>query len=149
MNEYEIVYILDGALTEADVQHSIEKTSELIGRHSGYIFRSQNMGKKTLAYPINKKSKGYYVAIDYCADNTTVSEMEHGFRLDERILRYLTVRLNQDVSIEARKQQLIDEAAALEKALAEQAANAAAAAQGVTREYQKSNSVIEKEVDHA
>lgn len=116
MREYETVYILDPVATDTDVKHSIDKTSEIIGRHGGYIFRSQNMGKKTLAYRIRKQSKGYYVAFDYCGDNTTVSEIERSLKLDERVLRYLTVKLNEDVDVEDRKQQLVAEALALVKA---------------------------------
>ncbi len=106
MREYETTYILDSAMTEADVQHSLDKVSEIIGRHGGCIFRSQNMGKKTLAYRIKKQSKGYYATLDYTADTRVVSEIERGFRLDEKVLRYLTVKLNEDVDIEFRKKQL-------------------------------------------
>jgi len=119
MREYETVYILDPALTDADVQHSVDKTGELIKRHSGVIFRSQNMGKKSLAYRIKKQTKGHYVSFDYTGDNKLVAEMERIFRLDERVLRYLTVKLNEEVDVEQRKQQLIDEAEALAKALAQ------------------------------
>lgn len=147
MNEYEVVYILDPALTDADVQHSLDKQSELINRHGGYIFRSLNMGKKTLAYRIKKQSKGYYISLDFCADNTLVSEMEHNFRLDERILRYLTVRLNKDVEIEARKRQLIEEAEALEKAMALKAQQQAEGG-GYHAETVPAN-VTDEEVDNA
>lgn len=121
MREYETVYILDPTLAEADVKHSLDRIGELIGRHGGTIFRSQNMGKKNLAYRIKKQSRGYYIALDYCGDNTAVAEIERGFKLDERVLRYLTVKLNDDVNIEERKKQLVKEAAALEKAMAEKA----------------------------
>jgi small subunit ribosomal protein S6 len=127
MNEYETVYILDPVMTDTDVQQSINKMGEIINRHSGYIFRSQNMGKKNLAYKIKKSSKGYYAFLDYCGDNTTVSEIERNLKLDEKVLRYLTVRLNKDVDIETRKRELVEEAERLEKAMAEAAAAAAAA----------------------
>src|SRR3989338_8205631 len=114
MREYETVYILDPAMTEADVQQSLTRISETISRHSGYIFRSENLGKKNLAYRIKKQSKGYYACLDYCGDSGTVSEIERNLKLDERVLRFLTVKLDEDVDIEVRKQKLIDEAAALE-----------------------------------
>lgn len=117
MREYETVYVMDPALTDADVQHSLDKMGELIGRHSGHIFRSQNMGKKSLAYRIKKQSKGYYAFVDYCGDNTTVADIERGLKLDERVLRYLTVKLDDDVDVELRKKRLEEEAALLEKAL--------------------------------
>lgn len=116
MREYETVYILDPAMTDADVKHSMDRTSEIINRHSGHIFRSINMGKKSLAYRIKKQSKGFYVSFDYSGDNTLVSELERGFKLDERVLRYLTVKLSDDVDVEARKKQIMEEAEALAKA---------------------------------
>ncbi len=121
MREYEVVYILDPALTEADVKHSIDKTTEIITRHSGTIFRSQNMGKKTLAYRINKQSKGYYVAIDFSADNQTIAEIERTLKLDERVFRYLSVKLDDEVDVETRKKEIIEEAELLAKAMALQA----------------------------
>ena len=123
MREYETTYILDSAMTEADVQHSLDKVSEIISRHGGCIFRSQNLGRKTLAYRINKQSKGYYATLDYSADTRAVSEIERGFRLDEKVLRYLTVKLNDEVDVEFRKKQIIEEAEALAKAM-EEAKNA-------------------------
>ncbi|OGQ48271.1 MAG: 30S ribosomal protein S6 [Deltaproteobacteria bacterium RIFCSPLOWO2_02_FULL_47_10] len=122
MREYETVYVLDPALTDADVSHSQDKVAELIGRHGGSIIRSQNLGKKTLAYRIKKQSKGYYVAIDYCGDNTTVSDIERMFKLDERVLRYLTTKLSEEIDIEARKQELVEEAERLAAAIAQKAA---------------------------
>lgn len=136
MREYETVYILDPVLTEADVKQSQDRMGELIGRHGGHIFRSQNMGKKTLAYRIKKQTKGYYVAIDYCGDSKTVAEMEHGFRLDERVLRYLTVKLNEDVDIETRKRQLVEEAEMLAKAMEQKQVTAEVKAAVVTEEVQ-------------
>jgi len=125
MREYETVYILDPAMTEADVKASLTKYSDMITRHSGSIFRSASLGKKSLAYRIKKQTKGYYVSIDYCGDNTVVSDVERNLKLDEKVMRYLTVKLDEEVDVEARKQQLIDEAKALELAMAESAANAA------------------------
>ncbi len=131
MREYETTYILDPALSDADVQQSLTKVGEIIGRHGGGIIFSQNMGKKSLAYRLKKRTKGYYVYIDYCADNTCVVDIERTFKLDERILRYLTVKLDENTNVETRKKQLADEKEALEKAMAEQAAQAAQSASAV------------------
>jgi len=135
MREYETVYILDPAMTEAEVKGSLTKYSDIIAHHNGSIFRSANLGKKNLAFRIKKQTKGYYIAFDYCGDNTVVSDMERNLKLDEKILRYLTVKMDEDVDVEARKQQLIDEAKALELAMAENAAKEKrpeAATEGVT-----------------
>jgi len=119
MREYETVYILDPALTEADVKASMDRYGEIIARHEGAIFRSQNMGKKTLAYPIKKQTKGYYVALDYCGNNTAVSDIERSLKLDERVLRYLTVKFGDIADIDTRRKEIIEEEEALAKAMAE------------------------------
>jgi len=144
MREYETVYILDPAMTEADVKTSLTKYSDIITRHSGHIFRSANLGKKSLAYRVKKQMKGYYVSFDYCGDNTVVSDIERGLKLDEKVLRYLTVKLDEEVDVEARKQQLIDEAIALEKAMQEREA---AAKEGTP--VLAGETVSKEEVQHA
>lgn len=118
MREYETTYILDPNMTDADVGHAIDRVKEIIVRHSGEVFRLQNMGKKTLAYRIKKQSKGTYVSFDFCGDSGVVADIERTFKLDERVLRYLTVVLVDDVNPEARKKQIVEEAEELEKAMA-------------------------------
>lgn len=135
MKEYETTYILQPTLTDADVKNSIERTIALITRHSGHIFRSHSLGKRTLAYRIQKQSKGFYVFIDYCGDNTTVIELERMLNFDEQILRFLTVKIADEVDIEARKKQLIDDAAAL-----------TAAAAGPAEEVKKHKTEEEEEI---
>lgn len=144
MREYETTYILDPNMTDADVGHAIEKVKEIIARHNGEVFRLQNMGKKTLAYRIKKQSKGYYVSLDFCGDSSVVADLERGFKLDERVLRYLTVTLADSVVPEARKKQLIEEAEELEKAMA-----AAAEAKAANEKPVYTAAVIEPEVNHA
>lgn len=142
MREYETTYILDPALNDADVQQSLARVGEIISRHGGGIIFSQNMGKKNLAYRLKKRTKGYYVYIDYCADNTCVSDIERTFKLDERVLRYLTVKLDEDADVEKRKKQIADEKEALEKAMGEQAAQAVQAQQ--KREAATENPTVEE-----
>lgn len=140
MREYEVVYILDPALTDADVAASLTKYGEIIARHGGCIFRQYNLGKKNLAYPIKKQSRGHYISLDCCGENTLVADMERALKLDEKVLRYLTVKMNDLVDIETRKVQLVEEEAALAKAMEERAARKAAEeAAGISPSHARPN----------
>lgn len=136
MREYETTYVLNPAASDAMVKASLDKIGAVIGRHKGSIIRSQNLGKKTLAYRIKKQTKGVYLYLDYCADNEAVSEIEHLLRLDEQVIRYLTVKLNDDVDVEGRKAELEKEAAELAQAMAkvEQQVAKKEAAEGLAEE---------------
>ena len=63
-------------------------------------------GSKKLAYDIKKKVRGYYVRLDYCGSGSLVNEIERSFRIDDRILKYMTVLLEKDVDIEAVKEEI-------------------------------------------
>jgi small subunit ribosomal protein S6 len=63
-------------------------------------------GGKKLAYEIKKKARGYYVRLDYCGSGILVNEIERFFRIDDRILKYMTVLLDKDADIEAVKEEI-------------------------------------------
>ena len=77
---------------------------------------------KRLAYEIKKEVQGYYVYLNYAAPGKSVDEIERIFRIDDRVLRYLTIKLNDSMNaeaIEAEKQRIAEKAAAREKAESE------------------------------
>ena len=78
-------------------------------------------GLKRLAYEIKKKPRGYYVRLDYCGTGALVDEMERFFRIDDRVLKYMTVLLDKDVDVEGVKEEMAR--AASEAEAAEQAAS--------------------------
>ena len=65
-------------------------------------------GNRKLAYPIKKKSRGYFVRIDFCGTGSLVDEMERFFRIDDRVLKYMTVLVEKDVDIEGVKQEMAE-----------------------------------------
>jgi small subunit ribosomal protein S6 len=65
------------------------------------------MGKRTLAYPISKQTKGLYTCLDYAANGPAVSEIERNLRLDENVLRYLTVVKAEEIDVEARAAEVV------------------------------------------
>ena len=101
MRRYETIFIADNDLSEEDRSPIFEKLNDLIQQHSGLLVMVDEWGGKKLAYEIKKKARGYYVRLDYCGSGVLVNEIERFFRIDDRILKYMTVLLDKDVDIEA------------------------------------------------
>ncbi|WP_306547448.1 30S ribosomal protein S6 [Desulfobulbus sp.] len=124
MRHYETTYILRPNLGEEQFTEIIERTNAIITDDGGSIICLDRWGVKRLAYEINREVQGYYVYLNYAAPGKTVDEIERIFRIDDRALRYLTVKLGEGMNaeaIEAEKQRIADKAAARERAQAENA----------------------------
>jgi small subunit ribosomal protein S6 len=106
MRRYETIFIVDNDLSAEDHSPIFEKLTDLIQQHSGLLVMVDEWGSKKLAYEIKKKARGYYVRLDYCGSGILVNEIERFFRIDDRILKYMTVLLDKDVDIEAVKEEI-------------------------------------------
>jgi small subunit ribosomal protein S6 len=106
MRRYETIFIADNDLSEEDRSPIFEKLKDLIQQHNGLLVMVEEWGSKKLAYEIKKKARGYYVRLDYCGSGVLVNEIERFFRIDDRILKYMTVLLDKDVDIEAVKEEI-------------------------------------------
>jgi small subunit ribosomal protein S6 len=93
MRRYETTYILRPNLGEEQFTEIIERTNKIIKGDGGAIINLERWGNRKLAYEIRKESFGHYVYFDYAALGHSVHEMERIFRIDDRVLRYLTVKL--------------------------------------------------------
>ncbi|MBI4212367.1 MAG: 30S ribosomal protein S6 [Deltaproteobacteria bacterium] len=107
MREYETVYIIHPELAAQQVSDFNERLGTTIAKNGGRLFVARDMGKRSLAYPIQKQTKGTYTCLDYAGDGTVVSEIERLLRFDEQVLRFLTVVKNEKVDVEARAQEVI------------------------------------------
>ncbi|WP_301203324.1 30S ribosomal protein S6 [Muribaculum intestinale] len=94
MNHYETVFILTPVLSDAQMKEAVDKVKDVITSANGTIVNEENWGLRKLAYPIQKKSTGFYNLIEFDADPTTIKKLETQFRRDERMLRWLTFRLD-------------------------------------------------------
>lgn len=103
MREYETVYIMKPTLTEAEQTKIKERNESVVLKFNGTIFFNKTMGKKNLSYPIKKQNKGIYYCLDYASEGGAVGELERQMRLDENVLRFLTVVRQDEVDIDARK----------------------------------------------
>ncbi len=107
MREYETVLITTPNLSEQEKSDMKDKVAGLIKQHDGHLFYARSMGQKSLAYPINKKNKGVYTCINYAAANTqVVNQLERMFRLDETVLRFLTVVKAETVDVNVRQTEI-------------------------------------------
>lgn len=91
MHEYETVFILDPGLDENQVNEEVEKTSNLISTNGGTILEVQRWGRKRLAYEIRKKRDGVYTMIKHESTGETVKQLERRLRLNDSVMRVLTV----------------------------------------------------------
>ncbi|UYZ59272.1 30S ribosomal protein S6 [Hymenobacter latericus] len=91
---YETVFILTPVLNDAQVQETIEKFTQVLKENGADILNSENWGLRKLAYPIQKKSTGYYFLVEFASEPTLVDTLELAFRRDERVIRFLTTALD-------------------------------------------------------
>lgn len=97
MRRYELTIITDGDISDDDRSSVLEKITGLISEHDGLLVAKDDWGTKKLAYPIKKKNRGAYVFIDYCGTGALVNEIERLLRIDDRVLKYMTVLLDDDI----------------------------------------------------
>ena len=94
MNRYETVFIMTPVLSADQVAETVEKYRALIADNGGKILHEDAWGLRKLAYPIQKKSTGFYHLIEWEAEGSAVRPFETEFRRDERIIRFLTTAMD-------------------------------------------------------
>ncbi|MBQ2661350.1 MAG: 30S ribosomal protein S6 [Clostridia bacterium] len=92
MNKYESLYIITPELEAEDTKAVVEKFSGIIAANGGTVESVEEWGLKRLAYPIDYKTDGYYVLVNFEAAPELPRELERNFKNDEKILRFLVVR---------------------------------------------------------
>ena len=90
MNNYETVFIVTPVLSDIQVKEVADKFQGIITENGGQIVNAENWGLKKLAYPIQKKTTGFYFLIEFTGEGSLVDILETGYRRDERIIRFLT-----------------------------------------------------------
>ena len=92
--KYETVFILTPVLSDAQMKEAVEKFAKALTDNGATITNTEEWGLRKLAYPIQKKSTGFYTLIEFDGEPTIVKKLEIAFRRDERVLRFLTFRLD-------------------------------------------------------
>ncbi len=93
LNQYETVFITTPVLSENQMKEAVQKFKKVITDNEGEIVHEENWGLKKLAYPIQKKSTGFYYLIEFKGEGPLVEKLEVQYRRDERIIRFLTFKM--------------------------------------------------------
>lgn len=93
---YELVFIVDPAVAEDEVMKLSEGVQKLITGQGGSITKTEMMGKRQLAYEINHKKDGTYVLLEVEGSGAEIAEVERRMRVNDQILRYMTIRVDED-----------------------------------------------------
>lgn len=101
--QYETVFILTPVLSDAQMKEAVEKFSKVLTDNGAQIINTEEWGLRKLAYPINKKSTGFYALLEFEADPVVVKKLETAYRRDERVIRFLTFRQDKYASEYAAK----------------------------------------------
>ena len=94
MNQYETVFIVTPVLSEDQMKEAVKKYEDYLANAGAEIVHEENWGMRKLAYPIQKKSTGFYQLIEFKAEGDVIANVETELKRDERILRFLTVKLD-------------------------------------------------------
>jgi len=123
MRRYETVFIANSELTDEEQQSLLDKLLGLLPEDQAMLVNLDVWGNKRLAYEVKKQTRGYYVLMDYCGDGVLVKELERNMRLDDRVLKYMTILKDTTVDMEAIKAEM--EAAKAKKEISEPATETA------------------------
>ena len=91
---YETVFITTPVLSEDQMKETVEKFKNILQQNQAEVVHEENWGLRKLAYPIDKKSTGFYHLIEFKSDGSAIDNLEVEFKRDERVIRFLTVKMD-------------------------------------------------------
>ena len=94
IKHYETVFILTPVLSEDQVKEAVKKFHDFLTDRKAEIVDSDNWGLRKLAYPIQKKSTGFYHLLEFKAEPTVIADLEIAYKRDERLMRFMTIALD-------------------------------------------------------
>ena len=94
VKQYETVFIATPVLSEEQMKETVKKYTDLLTSKGAEIVYENNWGMRKLAYPIRKKTTGFYYLIEFRAEGNVINDLEVAYKRDERLLRFLTVSLD-------------------------------------------------------
>ncbi|MBM4329366.1 MAG: 30S ribosomal protein S6 [Deltaproteobacteria bacterium] len=112
MRRYESVVILDPELSDDEVRTFTERYSGIIKKQGGELIKLDDWGRKKMAYLVKKRDVGRYVLFDFVGLPEVITEVERNFKITESVLKFISVKLDHNVNLEAFKAQRETEAAA-------------------------------------
>jgi small subunit ribosomal protein S6 len=103
MNHYETVFILNPVLSETQIKETVKKFEDYLVSKGAEIVWKENWGLKKLAYPIHHKKSGFYHLFEFKIPGDAINSFELEFRREDRVMRYITVRLDKHAQAWAEK----------------------------------------------
>ncbi len=92
MNSYELLYIIDNELSDEAKEAVVEKINAIVADNGGTVEGVDKWGTRKLAYPINYKTEGYYVLVNFTAEASLPAELERVMRITDSVVRFLVVK---------------------------------------------------------
>jgi len=103
MRYYETLYIVNPDLADDDYRDVVTKFSTVVEKEKGVVTKVEEWGKRTLAYEVKKFDKGSYVLLQYCGEPNIIEQLKREMGLDDRVLKYQTIKLSDHADPEALK----------------------------------------------
>ena len=94
MNQYETVFIITPVLSDDQVKETVQKFKKILTEGGAKILVEENWGLRKLAYPIKHKTTGFYNLVEFEAEGNVIEKLETEFRRDEKIIRFLTFKMD-------------------------------------------------------
>lgn len=103
MNQYETVFILTPVLSDEQMKEAVAKFKKVLTDNGAELLNEETWGLKKMAYAIDKKSTGFYCLLEFKAEPTVINTLEVAYRRDEKVIRFLTVKLDKYAALYADK----------------------------------------------
>jgi small subunit ribosomal protein S6 len=106
LKRYEVIAIVKSDLPDDDITALIERIQKIVTKRKGLIVKVDKWGKRRLAYEINKQKDGYYFLIELVGDGPIIDEIERNYKIDDRILKFITIKKEGAVTREGIDQEI-------------------------------------------
>lgn len=93
---YEVMFIVDPDTGEEDIARLSTGLAQIVTDQGGTVTKNEDMGRRTLAYPIERKTEGHYVLFEIEGTGHEIAELERRMRVNDQVMRYITVRVDED-----------------------------------------------------
>ncbi|MEA3471041.1 MAG: 30S ribosomal protein S6 [Thermodesulfobacteriota bacterium] len=108
MRRYETIFITLAELSADETEELIERYRSIVTFLEGSMIKIEKWGKRKLAYPIEKRKEGFYVLFDFGGESKVVSEVERNFKIDDKVIRFQTVKIADSISPEEIEKELAE-----------------------------------------
>jgi len=109
LKRYETIFIVHVDTPTDELNSLIERYKAIVTALKGTIIKVEKWGKRRLAYEIKKQSNGFYVLFDFAGKSTIIEELERNFKIDDKILKFMTIMKDENVDLTAIEKEIQDE----------------------------------------